>query len=61
MENFSVLDVEPIIRNILAPLIGGFISEDYSWCWASMLSVPPAMLRIFSFLIFMRIPELKAG
>jgi DHA2 family multidrug resistance protein len=49
----------PIIGSILAPLIGGFISEDYSWRWVFMLSVPPAILCIFSIFIFIRIPELK--
>ena len=47
----------PIIGSILAPLIGGFISEDYSWRWVFMLSVPPAMLCVASLFIFMKTPQ----
>ena len=47
----------PIIGSILAPLIGGFISEDYSWRWVFMLSVPPAILCVASLFIFMKTPQ----
>ena len=49
----------PIIGSILAPLIGGFISEDYSWRWVFMLSVPPAILCVISLFIFMKIPNIN--
>lgn len=41
------------IASIIAPLVGGYMSEDYSWRWVFLMIVPPAIacfLAIWTFI-----------
>ena len=45
------------IANIIAPLVGGYMSEDYSWRWVFLMIVPPATICFLALWHFIQKPE----
>ncbi|MBT6138778.1 MAG: DHA2 family efflux MFS transporter permease subunit [Rhodospirillaceae bacterium] len=45
------------IGSILAPLAGGYMSEDYSWRWVFLMVVPAAVLCIGALWVFIENPK----
>jgi MFS transporter, DHA2 family, multidrug resistance protein len=43
--------------NIIAPIIGGYMSEDYSWRWVFLMIVPPAIMCFMALWHFIDEPE----
>lgn len=47
------------IASILAPLLGGFIVERFSWHWVFYLNLPIGLITILLIMIFLREPKRK--
>ena len=44
----------PIIGSIFAPIVGGYLSEDYSWRWVFILVVPSAIICLIAIYTFIK-------
>jgi DHA2 family multidrug resistance protein len=59
---FAIYGVAVVVAPIVGPILGGYISDNYSWHWCFLINGPVgAVLFVLVYIFILETPEAKAG